>query len=175
MTAKSQKATAGLTIIEVLISVTLLGVLATAILAPLTGLFKMTGQSAQTLNATTQAQEIMEYVQGQWRSYPAMRDPLDPDEQDQRNDAATRRSRSRYARTCLENFPNIRDGLTVSLSVQNLDSNANVTGTSNERRRETCGNASIIGSPAMKRVTVNVTMTNDPDNSASLTADIPRP
>ena len=73
-----KKGEAGLTIIEMLVATVLLGVLAAAILAPLTGLFQMTTRSTQTLSVTTQAQEVMESIQGQWRSYPTAHNPLDP-------------------------------------------------------------------------------------------------
>lgn len=156
----------GLTIIELLIAMVLLGVLMTAILTPLTGLFQMTGQSTQTLNATTQGQEIVEYIQGQWRSYPPAQNPSDPNAQ------ALQRSQNRYAQTCVDNYPSVRDGLDVTVTVWALDSDANEDGTLTFR--ETCGSAGAANPPAMKRVNVSVT-TSDPNSAASLTVDIPRP
>ena len=86
----------GLTLVELLVAMVLLGVLATAILAPLTGLFRMTAESTRTLSATAQAQEVIEHVQAQWRAYPFARDPQNPTPQEVRSAAAHRASRSRY-------------------------------------------------------------------------------
>lgn len=170
----ANKSTQGLTIIELLISMVLLGVLMTAILAPLTGLFQMTGQSTQTLNATTQAQEIMEYIQGQWRSYPPARnpDPQEQSDQEKSNVAAQQRSISSYAQTCVTNLPSARDGLEVTVSVWELDNSGNEVRTLN--LRQSCSGAGGISAIPMKRVNVSVT-TNDPNNSASLTVDLPNP
>ena len=156
----------GLTIIELLISMVLLGVLMTAVLAPLTGLFRMTGQSTQTLNATTQAQEVMEHIQAQWRSYPTSQDP----QQDQQNRTARGESQNRFDRTCIPDFPSSKDGLAETISIWALDRDANPV--RELTYSESCGGAAVA-SP-MKRVTIVVT-TNDPNNTASLTVDIPRP
>ena len=163
----------GLTIIELLIAMVLLGVLATAVLAPLTGLFQMTGRSSQTLNATTQAQEIVEYIQGQWRSYPRPQNVANPTPQDERNREAYQQSLSRYAQTCLENFPSTRDGLRVEVTVWALDGEADQRGARPIQYRSACP-AVTAASPPMQRVNVTV-QTDDPNNAASLTVDIPRP
>ena len=162
------KGVQGLTIIELLISMVLLGVLMTAVLAPLTGLFQMTGRSTQTLNATTQAQEVMEHIQGQWRSYPVSQDA----QQDERNKEAREESRNRFDQTCVPDVPSSRDGLRETVTVWALDSNANQG--SKLTLRQNCSNAAVTNPPPMKRVTIVVT-TSDPDNTASLTVDIPRP
>ena len=164
---------AGLTIVELLVAAVLLGVLATAVLAPLTGLFQMTGRSSQTLTATTQAQEVVEYIQGQWRTYPRPQNPANPTPQDERNREANAQSLSRYAQTCLANFPNIRDGLEVEVTVWELDRDANRGAALSVSRRQTCPTVTAV-SPPMKRVNVTV-QTSDPSNTASLTVDIPRP
>ena len=174
----AQRSNQGLTIIELLISIVLLGLLAAAILAPLTGLFQMTTQSTQTLNTTTYAQEVMEFVQGQWRTYPSPRDPANPTAQDERNSVALTGSdtqtgsRGRYDQTCLDwgDLPR-RNGLNIGMSVWQLDGDAN-QGASlswawcNPTR-------TVANPPPMKRVTV--TITPDSGDAVSLTTDIPRP
>ena len=171
-----KKGKAGLTVVEMLVATALLGVLATVILAPLTGLFQMTARSTQTLGVTTQAQEVTEYVQGQWRSYPTAQNPLDPTPQEVRNEAAHRRSQDRYAQTCLEKFPDTSSGLEVDVSVWELNSKAHVVRELTVHRRQTCGSAAITDPPPMKRVTVTVKTNNeDAASTVSLTVDIPRP
>lgn len=58
----------GLTIIEVLISMAILAVLMVFTLGPVLASFRLTGQSNRTLNATTQAQQIMEGIRGSWQN-----------------------------------------------------------------------------------------------------------
>lgn len=158
----------GLTIVELLIAMVLLGVLMTAVLTPLTGLFQMTGQSTQTLSATTQAQEVMEHIQAQWRSFPPVLDAQGAD----RNQAARQQSRNRFDQTCIPDFPSSRDGLSEEVVIWELDSNANQVRKSTFK--QACGNAAVANPPPMKRVTITV-KTSDPSNTASLTMDIPRP
>lgn len=178
MTSKGG-ATQGVTLTELLVAMVLLGVFAAAILAPLTGLFRMTAESTRTLTATTQAQEVIEHIQAQWRAYPPARNPQDPTPQEVRNEAAHRASRSRYARNCAENLPDAREGFEVDVSVWALDADAKPV----EALPLTCGgsaySAGARNPPPLKRVTVSVT-TADPNeddlySSASLTADIPSP
>ena len=167
-----------MTLTELLVAVVLLGVLATAVLAPLTGLFRMTAQSTQTLSATTHAQEVTEHIQAQWRAYPPARNPQDPTPQEERNEAAYRASRSRYARNCAENLPDARGGFEVEVSVWALDADAKPV----EALPLACGSAysvRALNPPPLKRVTVTATADqpneDDLNGSVSLTVDIPRP
>jgi type II secretory pathway pseudopilin PulG len=57
----------GLTIIEVLIALSLLGVMTSLIVSSLTGSFALTRDSRRTLDATTNLQRIVEEIRGQWR------------------------------------------------------------------------------------------------------------
>jgi type II secretory pathway pseudopilin PulG len=59
--------TEGLTIIEVLIALSLLGVMTSLIVSSLTGSFALTRDSRRTLDATTGVQRILEEIRGQWR------------------------------------------------------------------------------------------------------------
>lgn len=52
----------GFTIVEVLISIALLGILVTAILLPIMNSYKMTGQSKLNLQATADAQKRLEHA-----------------------------------------------------------------------------------------------------------------
>ncbi|GGR25054.1 prepilin-type N-terminal cleavage/methylation domain-containing protein [Deinococcus ruber] len=56
----------GFTLLEVLVALALLGVVIVAILAPLTGLFGMSQRSTRQVAATTQAQQAIELIRGQW-------------------------------------------------------------------------------------------------------------
>ncbi|ULH16792.1 type II secretion system GspH family protein [Deinococcus sp. KNUC1210] len=58
--------TQGFTLLEVLVSLALLGIVIVAILAPLTGLFGMSQRSTRQVAATTQAQQAIELIRGQW-------------------------------------------------------------------------------------------------------------
>ncbi len=166
----------GLTIVELLIATALLGLLITVVVAPLTDLFQMTGRSTRTLSGTTRAQETIEDIQGQWRAYPAVRDPLNPTPQETRNEAAYRRSKARYARTCLADFPAAPEGLEVEVRVWELGRNADAGAELSVKRGQTCGGGPLPDPPPMKRVTVTVTADNDGDaETVSLTVDIPRP
>lgn len=70
----------GFTLIEMLAATVILGILITVVLAPIAQLFRNTSRSGQTLSVTTTAQEVTEYIRGQWQAYPAIMvdDPNDP-------------------------------------------------------------------------------------------------
>lgn len=162
----------GFSLIEMLAATVILGVLITAVLAPLTQLFQNTGRSGQTLRVTTQAQELIEYVRGQWQSYPefwvnnAAGVPVD------QNAIKRTDSLNRYNRTCFA-LPAVAN-MTSVVAVQALDRNANATGSLSY---SAC--PSPLTAPAnppnipMKRV--SVTLTAADGSRSSLTLDIPRP
>ena len=60
--------TEGLTIIEILIALTLLGILVASIISPIVSSFQLTQASRLSLDATTEAQRIVEDIRGQWLS-----------------------------------------------------------------------------------------------------------
>ncbi len=64
------KSKQGFSLIELLAATVIFGVLLTAVLAPLANLFRNTGSSTRTLQTTTQAQQMLEAVKGQWRAPP---------------------------------------------------------------------------------------------------------
>ena len=161
------KSSTGFSLVEMLVATVIMGVLITAVLAPLTGLFKNTATSGQRLRVTTQAQELTEYVRGQWQSYPEVLDSGGND----RNLAARTESRNRYDKTCSVILPQ-QTGITKTVQVRALDVNANETGMLT--LSENCSGATPASNPPpMKRLTV-VTTTADGSRS-SLTLDIPRP
>ncbi len=135
----------GLTLIELLVATVLLGVIITVILAPLAGLFRITGESGRTLQASTQAQEVIEYVRGQWQD------------------------RDKYDKSCVASTAQT-GGATIT--VVNLDSNANELSTSS--LAGSCGGTPPSNPPLMKRLTVTIT-SNDGVSQAVITVDIPRP
>ncbi len=117
----------GFTIIEVLVSITLLSVIILVILTPLTGLFGLTQRSDQQVTATQSAQRILETIRGDWLSA------------------------ERYGKLCLTKaLPVLVPPLQVQL--ENLDQTGRVLGTTNLRSQ--CDG--VADSPPMRRVRVSV-------------------
>ena len=164
----------GFSLIEVLAATVILGVLITAVLGPLAQLFRNTGRSDQTLRTTTQIQELVEYVRGQWQSYPEVMitDPTNPKNRVNQNLAKTTDSQNRYDRTCFS-LPTITN-MTSVVTVQTLDRNATVTGTLSY---STCPSPltppTSLAIVPIKRINVTLTATNG--SKSNLTLDIPRP
>ena len=151
----------------------ILGILLTVVLAPLTRLFENTRSSGQTLRVTTQAQQLTEYVRGQWQSYPVVMitDPADSSKQIDKNAVNRTDSQNRYDRTCSVALPQLT-GVTRTVVVKSLDRNAAAGSTLTFS--ENCSTATLSTSPPpMKRVTVTVTTADG--GRSSLTIDIPRP
>lgn len=101
---------AGLTIIEVLVSIALLSVIVLVVLTPLTGFFGLTRKSNQQVSATQAAQRAMEALRGDWLS------------------------QSNYDKNCLTN-PAVLDGLKIEITALDVDNQP--TGTLG--RPGTCG------------------------------------
>lgn len=161
------KSSSGFTLIEMLVATVIMGILITAVLAPLTSLFKNTATSGQRLRVTTQAQELTEYVRGQWQSYPEVLDSGGND----KNSLARAESRDRYDKTCSVPLPQ-QTGITKTVQVKALDVNADEVGTLT--LNENCGGATPASTPPpMKRLTVTTTTVSG--SSSNLTLDIPRP
>ncbi len=151
----------------------ILGILITVIIAPLSRLFENTRGNGQTLRITTQAQQLTEYVRGQWQSYPAemIPNPADPSSQIDKNEVNRTDSRGRYDRTCSVALPQLT-GITKSVTVRTLDRNANAGSTLTFS--ENCATAALsTNPPPMKRVTVTTTTADG--SRSSLTIDIARP
>ncbi|THF68124.1 prepilin-type N-terminal cleavage/methylation domain-containing protein [Deinococcus sp. Arct2-2] len=118
---------AGFTIIEVLVSITLLSIIILVILTPLTGLFGLTQRSDQQVTATQAAQRTLESIRGDWLSA------------------------ERYGKLCLTKaLPTMTPPLQVQL--EDLDQTGKVMGTSTLRSQ--CDGAA--DSPPMRRVRVSV-------------------
>ena len=90
-------ATAGLTIIEVLVSIALLSIIILVVLTPLTGFFGLTRRSNEQVGATQAAQRAMESLRGDWLDL------------------------SRYDKNCLSN-PAVLDGLVIEITALDVDS-----------------------------------------------------
>ena len=166
------KTRSGFSLLELLAATVILGILITVVLAPLAQLFQNTGRSAQTLRVTTQAQEVIEYVRGQWQSYPADVANNAAGVPEDQNKGKRDDSLSRYNLTCFA-LPTVA-GMTSAITVQALDRDALVTGSLSY---STCPNpltppAAPPNTP-MKRV--SVTLTAADGSRSSLTLDIPRP
>lgn len=165
------KTSDGFSLIEMLAATVLLGVLITAVLAPLTQLFQNTGDNGQALRVTTQAQEVIESIRGQWRSYPASFNVNNLDQNAQRRVD----SRNRYDRTCSIPLSQL-NGITQAVTMRALDRNGAVTGA--PLTLSTCSNP--LPTPQtnpvifpMKRLTITTTTADG--SRSNLTVDIPRP
>jgi type II secretory pathway pseudopilin PulG len=156
----------GLTLLEVLASVVILGVLITVVLAPLTQLFQRTAASAQTLRLTTQAQEIAESIRGQWRAIPY---PADGGEEPEAQRKLRAHNYERYQKTCFQ-LPRI-DGARLDLEVWALDRRGNEV--SRLTWHETCPSSSSATVPPLKRL--RITLSADDGTQSHLVLDLPRP
>lgn len=157
----------------------ILGVLITVILAPLSQLFANTLENGQTLQLTTQAQEITEYVKGQWKTLPAevtyIPDPEDPDKtipNDSNVDARVA-SRDRYDKNCYDaSGLRLASNVTYTIAVRELNRNAGVGNAVTPSTN--CATAVAGANPTpMKRVTV--TVRNNLNERQVLIVDIVRP
>ena len=167
------KSIRGFTLIEMLAATVILGVLITVVLGPLSQLFQNTGRSAQKLQATTRAQELIEHIRGQWQSYPLTPDPVNS--ANDINASKRTESRRRYDKTCYTPLPAVA-GLTRDVEVRTLDRNANAVA-GGMLALTACDDApapvTTVPPPMMKRVSVTVKTANG--NQSQLTLDIPRP
>jgi prepilin-type N-terminal cleavage/methylation domain-containing protein len=129
--------TDGLTLIELLIALTIFGILSSLVVSSLTGSFQLTRQSRVTLRATTHVQRAIEEVRGQWR-VP-----------------------HKYDHACVDVFeltPAPSEGIALRTRFIDLDSNANPRPGNQEKEvtnPRTCSDrASDVCESAMKRLTV---------------------
>lgn len=162
----------GFSLIELLASTVILGVLITVVLAPLGQLFQSTNRSGQTLRGTTQAQEVVERIRGQWQSYPVvMVTDASGSTSDQNIDERTV-SQSQYDSTC-GTLPVADNVASYRITVRALDRSATETRllVDNATSLPACGSA--VDAAPMKRITVTSTTANG--DQSSLTLDIPRP
>ena len=67
--SRRAQAQAGFTLIEVLVATMILGLIITAVLGPLTGMFGLTRKSMSQTDATSVAQATLEDVRGQWLNW----------------------------------------------------------------------------------------------------------
>ncbi|MFK7602708.1 hypothetical protein ACI3L1_10900 [Deinococcus sp. SM5_A1] len=122
------EATAGLTIVEVLVSIALLSVIVLVVLTPLTGFFGLTRQSNQQVSATQSAQRAMESLRGDWLNT------------------------ARYDQNCLTN-PAVLDGLNIEITALDVSSPPVPIGTLGKPGNCAAG-AAVISQPPLKRVRI---------------------
>lgn len=172
----------GFTLLEMLAATVIMGIIITAVLAPLTTLFKNTSVSTRRLQETTQAQNILEYVRGQWKSYPrVIDDALGTTNADYRldlNRALRRESRRRYDITCFDatglGVPS-GTSYTVAVSAVNRDGTVGAAQTltsSTNGCGTTLADTNVIP-PPIKMITVTVSSPNN--QKTILNATVARP
>ncbi len=146
----------------------ILGVIITVVLGPLSQLFQNTSRSDRSLQATTQAQELVEHIRGQWQSYPVN---LDPTTSADLNAAKRTESLDKYDKTCYTPLPSVA-GLTRIIEVRALDRDA-VAGSALTLNTNCATTTASSSPPPMKRVSVTVKTADG--NQSVLTLDVPRP
>lgn len=75
--SRSKQSQQGLSLVEVLVSMTLMTVLIVAIASPLAGLFKISQESKELVEANSAARSALETARSAWQTYP-WADPNDP-------------------------------------------------------------------------------------------------
>jgi len=164
---KSRK---GVTLIELLISIAILGTIMTVVIMPLTTTFKLTGKSNQTLTATTQAQQVAEIIRGQWRSYAFLPNPdgnSDIATENNNRNVLNNNSKNKFQRNCIDNYSLPTN---VAVTVSALDDSASVSSSTNLQVSTSC-TGTPVDAP-MKRITISVTAP-DAENSAKVSFDMP--
>lgn len=171
----------GFTLLEMLAATVIMSIIITVVLAPLTELFRNTNVNTQRLQETTQAQNILEYVKGQWKPYPrVINDTLANTSVDYRldlNRSLRLESRRRYDSTCYDATGlNAPSGTTYTVTVNTVDRDGTVGAVQPLVSSTNCASATVNTSvvpPPMKQVTVTV---NSPKNQKTvLSAIVARP
>lgn len=157
------KSEQGFSLIELLAATVIFGVLLTVVLAPLANLFKNTGTSTRTLQTTTQAQQVLEAVKGQWRTLPTP-SSADPTLRNS-NNAARDIARTNYDLSC---YPGVTVPATATVVVRPVDRN----GVAGAPLSCTTSMPALNNIPVMKRITVTVRSSN---SETVLSVDVPRP
>lgn len=142
----------GLTLIEILIALALLGILVSFVVSSLAGSFQITRENRKSLDATTTAQRVIEDIRGQWNG-----------------------SRAVYNTGCatLTLQPPNATYMTLSAKSSTLDATATTAGTAGDVTA--CGTLSTVTTcvSAMKRVVVTaVDSSNTTRILARVTLDV---
>ncbi len=170
---KSQE---GFSLVELMAATVILGLLIAVVLAPLSNLFRQTAASSRTLQVSTQAQQVLESIKGEWRSVPTpspsdyytggVFDQTAFETAKASSDAVRDTTRSNYDRSC---YPNATVPANATVVIRGVNRNGAVTG----------GNLGCVAQvpaitqiPVMKRITV--TIRND-EQQTILSVDVPRP
>ena len=172
------KSNRGFTLIEMLASIVIMGLLVTAVLGPLTSLFKNTRTNGQSLQKTTQAQNVLEFVKGQWKPYPRMLFNVaagDPNFGQDQNSGLRAASRQRYDSTCYDPTGlTVPAGTSYSIVVNAVDRNGNVGTPISVTASTNCAGLAVAAvPPLMKRVTVSVSSPDAPNTI--LSTNVARP
>ncbi len=157
------KSEQGFSLIELLAATVIFGVLLTVVLTPLANLFRNTGSSTRTLQTTTQAQQVLEAVKGQWRAPPTP-STTDATVRDD-NDAARDAARTNYDLSC---YPGVTVPATATVIIRPVDRN----GVAGAPLNCSASMPALSNIPVMKRITVTV---RSNDSETVLSVDVPRP
>lgn len=112
----------GLSLVEVLVSMTLMTVLIVAITSPLAGLFKFSKDSKDAVEANSAARSALEIARAAWLTYPTVADD-DPnaDEINARMEELNTASLIRYNKNCIG--PEVLDHIdyNITFNIYQLD------------------------------------------------------
>jgi prepilin-type N-terminal cleavage/methylation domain-containing protein len=137
----------GFTIIEVLVAITIFGILVLLIAGSMSGLFGLSGKNGSQVTATNLAQQVVEQVRGQWQNLAS------------------------YNEACITTLP---AGVTAP-TVQDEDAQGNAVNASYSLNvKATCGQASPAAAQGSALRLVQVSVTSGKVTSA-LNIEIPRP
>lgn len=164
--------THGFTLIEVMASVGMLGLLMAVTMTPLMGMFRSSRENGDRLNLSANGQYAMEYFKGQWRSYPA--DPLLESNPASNNVLAKAANLDKYNKTCFDRADlRLEPGTSVALTAKALNNQGlevkNLTVSYN------CAGATADVTPGYFAKRLSLTIRDNKNNSTSFTTDIARP
>lgn len=150
----------GLSLVEVLVSMTLMTVLIVAISAPLAGLFKFSADSKEQVEANSAARSALETARSAWQTYPWENpEATDADEINNRMQELNIASLLRFNKNCAG--PDVLDQISQDINIQfeifQLDRyNAPIQSLDASNFTSNCDNVAIGPSIPAKRIQVSV-------------------
>lgn len=144
----------GFTLLEVLVAISLFGILLAVLIPSITGLLSINRQGEAQLSSTTRAQQVIESVKGAWQLSAGL------------DDAAETQVIDRYNRNCVSGLI-LPAG--VTLQSQSLDSRAASPGTLADVSRAATCPAAPSTIPPMRRVKVTA---GSGSRATTLTLDV---
>lgn len=143
---RPKTATAGFTIIEVLIALALLVTVLAISSTPIINAFSMSARSKRTVSGTSSAQQVLEVIRGQWQT------------------------QATYDNTCVSSYT-LPTGASVTVGAFDTRYNALTTPTFAASATATCSGTN--SNAPIKRVTV--TVTSNGTTQATSTLELARP